>query len=187
MNGPTTSFTEMGLHRQVNPYSIFPIAWPVVDRNLSNRTRHINIITIKGYSVSLGLILKFIKLSILPKTYVCPVLSKSGANAHFAGYTGWLSDLNGPLAEGFLNEMLIDSWECHKQSWTPEMKAKFKRVSNYSLWKWLPALFGYVIKDHETTSKFLTDWCKTLSDPVSNNSYGQMTTLTKKKRTFSSL
>jgi hypothetical protein len=57
MNGPTTSFTEMGLHRQVNPYPVFPIAWPVVDRNLSNRTRHINIITIKKYSVSLAVIL----------------------------------------------------------------------------------------------------------------------------------
>jgi hypothetical protein len=49
MNDPTTSFTEMGLHRQVNPYSI------------------------------------------LPKHAVCPVLSESGANAHFAGYTGRLS------------------------------------------------------------------------------------------------
>jgi hypothetical protein len=67
MNGPTTSFTEIRLHRQVRPYSIFLIAWPVVDRNLSKRTRHINIITIKEYSVSLGVILKFIKHPILPK------------------------------------------------------------------------------------------------------------------------
>lgn len=98
----------------------------------------------------------------------------------FLGYIGRLSESNRPLAEGLLNGMLIDSWECHTQSWTPEMEAEFKRVSSYSLRKWLPALFGYVIKDHETTSKFLTDWRKTLSDLVDNNYYGQMATLAKK-------
>jgi hypothetical protein len=55
------------------------------------------------------------------------------------------------LAEGLLNGMLIDSWECHIQSSTPEMEAEFKRVSSFSLPKWLPALFGYVLKDLETT------------------------------------
>ncbi|RYG01465.1 MAG: hypothetical protein EOO02_12720, partial [Chitinophagaceae bacterium] len=107
-------------------------------------------------------------------------LSKSGAKAHFAGYIGRLSDESGPLAKGLLNGMLIDSWECHTQSWTQEMEEEFKRVSKYSLRKWLPALFGYVIKDHETTSRFLTDWRNTLNDLVSNNYYGEMSSLAKK-------
>lgn len=106
-------------------------------------------------------------------------LSKSGADAHFAGYIGRLSAENGPLAQGLLNGMLIDSWECHTQSWTQEMELEFNRVSNYSLRKWLPALFGYVIKDHETTSRFLTDWRKTLNDLLSNNYYSRMATLAK--------
>ena len=107
-------------------------------------------------------------------------LSKSGAKAHFAGYLGRLSDNGGPLAKGLLNGMLIDSWECHTQSWTQEMEEEFKRVSSYSLRKWLPALFGYVIKDHESTSRFLTDWRNTLNDLVSNNYYGEMASLAKK-------
>ena len=107
-------------------------------------------------------------------------LSKSGAKAHFAGYIGRLSDESGPLAKGLLNGMLIDSWECHTQSWTQEMEEEFKRVSSYSLRKWLPALFGYVIKDHETTSRFLTDWRNTLNDLVSNNYYGELSSLAKK-------
>ena len=107
-------------------------------------------------------------------------LSKSGARAHFAGYIGRLSDQSGPLAQGLLNGMLIDSWECHTQSWTLEMEDEFKRVSNYALRKWLPALFGYVIKDHETTSRFLTDWRNTLNDLVSNNYYGEMASLARK-------
>lgn len=105
--------------------------------------------------------------------------SRSGADAHFAGYIGRLSGQNGPLAGGLLNGMLIDSWECHTQSWTQEMEREFKRVSSYSLRNWLPALFGYVIKDHETTSRFLTDWRKTLNDLLTHNYYGRMSELAK--------
>lgn len=104
-------------------------------------------------------------------------LAASGANAHFAGYIGRLSGPNGPLAGGLLNGMLIDSWECKTQTWTPEMEKEFKRVSNYPLRKWLPALLGYVIKDHETTGRFLIDWRKTLNDLFTNNYYGRMATL----------
>ncbi|ATP56036.1 hypothetical protein CPT03_05970 [Pedobacter ginsengisoli] len=103
--------------------------------------------------------------------------SKSAADVHFAGYIGRLS--NGPLAGGLLNGMLIDSWECHTQSWTQDMEPEFKRISNYQLRKWLPALFGYVIKDHETTARFLTDWRKTLNDLLTNNYYGRMASLAK--------
>lgn len=104
-------------------------------------------------------------------------LSASGANAHFAGYIGRLSGQNGPLARGLLNGMLIDSWECHTQTWTPEMEKEFMNVSNYSLRKWLPALFGYVIKDHETTGRFLIDWRNTINHLFTNNYYGRMATL----------
>jgi hypothetical protein len=104
-------------------------------------------------------------------------LAASGADAHFAGYIGRLSGPSGPLAGGLLSGMLIDSWECNTQTWTPEMENEFKRVSNYSLRKWLPALFGYVIKDQETTGRFLIDWRKTLNDLFTNNYYGRMAAL----------
>ncbi|RZK81754.1 MAG: hypothetical protein EOO92_04235 [Pedobacter sp.] len=100
--------------------------------------------------------------------------SKSGADAHFAGYIGRLSGSSGPLSGGLLNGMLIDSWECHTQSWTPNMENEFQRVTNYSIRNWLPALLGYVIKDQQTTSRFLTDWRKTINDLVTNNYYGRM-------------
>lgn len=104
-------------------------------------------------------------------------LASSGAEAHFAGYIGRLSGQSGPLSGGLLNGMLIDSWECHTQTWTPDMEKEFKRVSNYSLRNWLPALFGYVIKDHETTGRFLIDWRNTINDLFTNNYYGRMSTL----------
>lgn len=106
-------------------------------------------------------------------------LSPSGAEAHFAGYIGRLSGANGPLAGGLLNGMLIDSWECHTQSWTQDMEQEFERISSYPLRKWLPALLGYVIRDHETTGRFLTDWRKTLNDLMVHNYYGRMSSLAK--------
>jgi len=107
--------------------------------------------------------------------------SKSGPDAHFAGYIGRLVDQKGPLADGLLNGMLIDSWECHTQTWTDGMEDEFSRVSNYALRKWLPAMFGYVIDSHETTAGFLYDWRRTVNDLVTYNFYGRMSELAHEK------
>ncbi|MGO1597516.1 MAG: glycosyl hydrolase [Sphingobacterium sp.] len=104
-------------------------------------------------------------------------LAQSGANAHFAGYIGRLVDQGGPLADGMLDGMLIDSWECHTQTWTVGMEDEFRRVADYQLRKWLPAMFGYVINDHETTAGFLYDWRRTISDLVTHNFYGRLAEL----------
>jgi hypothetical protein len=104
-------------------------------------------------------------------------LATSGADAHFAGYIGRLAQKNGPLSGGLLKGMLIDSWECNTQTWTDGMEQEFKLRTNYPLRAWLPALTGYVIKDHETTTRFLTDWRRTISDLFTNNFYGRMAKL----------
>lgn len=106
----------------------------------------------------------------------------SGANAHFAGYIGRLA--SGPLAGGLLDGVLIDSWECHTQTWTPGMEDEFSRITNYSLRAWLPAMFGYVMEDHKTTAAFLTDWRRTISDLVTHNFYGRMAELAHEKDLF---
>lgn len=107
----------------------------------------------------------------------CDKLSEAGPNAHFAGYIGRLAD--GPLKEGLLNGMLLDSWECKTQTWTNNMEDEFRRVTGYSLRQWLPAVFGYVVGDHETTARFLLDWRSTLGDLFSTKFYGRMAELAK--------
>lgn len=106
-------------------------------------------------------------------------LSEAGANAHFAGYIGRLSGSNGVLGDGLLKGMLMDSWECETQTWTQNMEQEFNRVEAYPLRKWIPALFGYVLKDQETTFKFLRDWRSTLNDLYTNKFYGRMAQLAK--------
>ncbi|HVU56468.1 MAG TPA: glycosyl hydrolase [Puia sp.] len=109
----------------------------------------------------------------------CNKLSETGANAHFAGYIGALSGENGVLGNGLLNGMLMDSWECETQTWTENMEGEFERVESYPLRSWIPALFGYVLKDQETTFKFLRDWRATINDLYTHKFYGRMASLAK--------
>jgi hypothetical protein len=107
----------------------------------------------------------------------CDKLSESGPDAQFAGYVGRLN--SGPLAGGLLNGMLLDSWECKTQTWTDRMEDEFKRFAGYQPVKWLPAVFGYVLDDHETTTRFLHDWRATIGDLFANKFYGRMAKLAK--------
>lgn len=109
----------------------------------------------------------------------CDKLSETGPDVHFAGYIGRLAA--GPLEDNLLNGILLDSWECKTQTWTNGMENEFRRVADYPLRKWLPAVFGYVIDDPETTARFLLDWRTTLGDLFENKFYGRMAKLAKDK------
>ena len=104
----------------------------------------------------------------------CNKLDPSGAALHFKNYIGRMA--GGPL-KGKLSNMLMDSWECYSQTWTKDMPQDFRRISHYDLAKWMPALFGFVIDNPETTSRFLVDWRKTLNHLYVNNFFGEMSRL----------
>ncbi|MDR1341504.1 MAG: hypothetical protein LBK58_15855 [Prevotellaceae bacterium] len=105
----------------------------------------------------------------------CDKLNASGAEAHFAGYIGRLAD--GPLADGLLTGMHLDSWECKTQTWTEGMENAFFQSAAYPLSRWLPALFGYVLGDHEISSRFLRDWRGAVNGLFVNKYYGRMAEL----------
>ena len=107
----------------------------------------------------------------------CDKLSEEGPNAHFAGYIGRLNE--GVLKGGLLNGLLLDSWECKTQTWTTNMEDEFRNFTGYELRQWLPAVFGYVVNDHETTTRFLLDWRSTIGELFSNRFYGRMAELAK--------
>ncbi|MFV0417883.1 MAG: glycosyl hydrolase [Dysgonomonas sp.] len=109
----------------------------------------------------------------------CDKLSVNGSNVQFASYLGKLSKNDGPIGNGLLNGMLMDSWECETQTWTNDMEAEFGRISGYQLRKWLPAVFGYVIGDHEISTRFLRDWRGTIGTLFSEKFYGNMAKLAK--------
>lgn len=96
----------------------------------------------------------------------------------FDNYVGRLND--GAL-KGLVDNMLMDSWECKSQTWTPKMYEEFRRVAGYDLKLWFPALMGYVIDDHERTAEFLADWRRTQNDLFVNNFFGRMASNARKK------
>ena len=105
----------------------------------------------------------------------CDKLSTEGPEAHFAGYIGRLT--NGSLQGGMLNGMLLDSWECYSQTWTLKMEDEFNERMGYELRTWLPSIFGYVIDNPETTSRFLHDWRSVVGDLFANKFYRRMAEL----------
>ncbi len=109
--------------------------------------------------------------------FECDKLSPAGAEQHFAGYIGRLSQSGGPADNDRLKGMLIDSWECYTQTWTPTMEQEFKQRRGYSLRQWLPALAGWVVNDHQSTERFLRDWRATISDLLVENYFGRMAQL----------
>lgn len=109
--------------------------------------------------------------------FECDKLSKQGAEAHFAGYIGRISAPGGPADAGRLQGMVIDSWECHTQTWTPAMEQEFSGLRGYALRRWLPALAGYVVGDHLSSERFLRDWRATLNDLLVSNYYERLATL----------
>lgn len=107
----------------------------------------------------------------------CDKLSPIGAETHFAGYIGRLASAEGALGGGLLHGMLLDSWECETQTWTPKLDEEFSRLHGYALRPWMPALAGFVIADPETTARFLRDWRVTLNRLLVDNFFGRMAAL----------
>jgi hypothetical protein len=111
----------------------------------------------------------------------CDKLSPVGAETHFAGYIGRLAGKKGPVGDGLLQGMLMDSWECETQTWTPGMDAQFAQLRGYPLAPWFPALMGYTVAGPETTARFLRDWRATVNDLVVKNFFGRMAELAHKR------
>lgn len=104
----------------------------------------------------------------------CDKLDPAGIEASFNGYVRRLSE--GAL-KGKLRGMLVDSWECFCQTWTPRMEKYFNQGNGYELRKWMPALFGWIVDSPDASDRFLVDWRRTLGRLVSRNYYGRMAEL----------
>ena len=100
----------------------------------------------------------------------CDKLDAHGCQANFDGYLGRL--VKGPLAGGKLNGLVVDSWECFRQTWTWRMEEEFRRLNGYELRPNLPTLFGYPAGDPADAERFLRDWRRTVSTLIEENYYG---------------
>ena len=99
----------------------------------------------------------------------CSKFDRQGVETHVRSFIDPL--LKGPLAGGKLHGVLIDSWECLRQTWGYCLEEKFAKSSSFRLREWLPAVFGWVIGDPEKTRAFLRDWTDVRGRLVEENYY----------------
>ena len=105
--------------------------------------------------------------------FECDKLSPNGADVQFDNYIGRLSRKGGAV-HGKISNMLMDSWECKRQTWTPGLDKTFREHFGYDLFTWMPAIFGYVVDDPDTTARFLDDWRGFIGDLIADNFFAQM-------------
>jgi len=105
----------------------------------------------------------------------CDKLAAAPLEIHFDNYIGKLA--GGALKGGLLHGVVVDSWECETQTWTPAMESEFEKFAGYKLRRFLPALFGYVLDDPEKTALFLLDWRGNIGGLLAKNYFGKMAQL----------
>ena len=96
------------------------------------------------------------------------------------GMIGNLIKDGGPIGDGKLHGLLIDSWESHVPTWTinsEDMFKEFEQRRGYSMKAYLPATMGYVVDNVETTTKFLRDLRHTMDEVFIDNFFKHFATV----------
>lgn len=96
------------------------------------------------------------------------------------GMIGNLIKNGGPIGDGKLQGLLIDSWESHVPTWTinsEDMFKEFEQRRGYSLKKYLPATMGYIVDNAEITTKFLRDLRQTMDEVFIDNFFKHFATV----------
>ncbi|MFC2110021.1 glycosyl hydrolase [Bacteroidota bacterium] len=96
------------------------------------------------------------------------------------GMIGNLIKDGGPIGDGKLHGLLIDSWESHVPTWTmnsEDMFTEFETRRGYSMKKYLPATMGYIVESPEVTTKFLRDLRHTMDEVFIDNFFKHFATV----------
>ena len=96
------------------------------------------------------------------------------------GMIGNLIKTGGPIGDGKLHGLLIDSWESHVPTWTmnsDDMFIEFESRRGYSMKPYLLATMGYIIESPEVTTKFLRDLRHTMDEVFIDNFFKHFATV----------
>jgi hypothetical protein len=96
------------------------------------------------------------------------------------GMIGNLIKDGGPIGDGKLHGLLIDSWESHVPTWTmnsEDMFTEFENRRGYSMKPYLPATMGYIVESPEVTTKFLRDLRHTMDEVFIDNFFKHFATV----------
>ncbi|MFY0606466.1 MAG: hypothetical protein JXR10_07120 [Cyclobacteriaceae bacterium] len=96
------------------------------------------------------------------------------------GMIGNLIKNGGPIGDGKLDGLLIDSWESFIPTWSmnsEDMYREFESRRGYKLKPFLPATMGYIVDDVKTTGKFLRDLRHTMDELYIYNFFSHFATV----------
>jgi len=85
---------------------------------------------------------------------------------HFRTVLDRLRKAVGPFAATALKYAYVCSYELRGAAWTPKMLDEFRRRRGYAMRRWLPTLFGSIVRSPEYTARFRYDYRKTLGDLI---------------------
>jgi hypothetical protein len=98
--------------------------------------------------------------------------SRAATRHHFETIIGRLEARLGPLQQTALERLYLASYEANAGViWTPGFEEAFRQQNGYRIEPFLPALYGTVVVDRETTDRFLYDYRKTVSELFIENLY----------------
>lgn len=108
--------------------------------------------------------------------------SREATRHHFRTIIDRLEARTGPLRETALERLYLASYEANADViWTPGFEAAFARENGYRIEPFLPALFGVLVQDRETTERFLYDYRRTVSELFVNNLYREASQLCRER------
>jgi hypothetical protein len=112
----------------------------------------------------------------------CDKLNREAVRAFLDGAFAPLERRFGSLGEAGLRHLLMDSWECKSQSWTPAMVEEFRRRRGYDPRPWMPVFSGRVVGSVMLSERFLCDFRRTVGDLLIENYYAAADDIARRKR-----
>ncbi len=111
----------------------------------------------------------------------CSKLDKVAIENHLRnGMIGKMITDGGPIGDGKLDGLLIDSWESYIPTWTmnaDDMFKEFEQHRGYGMKPYLPATMGYILKSPEVSTKFLRDLRQTMDEVYIDNFFAHFATV----------
>jgi len=103
--------------------------------------------------------------------YAIDPLDKGTFDRYWQAVVKPLLDAAGPLAGTSLRYLHTDSWEIDHFNWTPTFVEEFRARRGYDPLPYLPALTGRIVESRDVSTRFLSDYRKTLGDLAIDNHY----------------
>lgn len=99
-------------------------------------------------------------------------LDKEAVKKYINTYLDMYKDATGGMmGEKGLQYMILDSYEAGHMNWTKAFPEEFKKRRGYDMITWMPVLTGRIVKNTESSEKFLWDFRKTIGEMITENHY----------------